>query len=164
MNDTIFQLSEDDTITAAAEASFERFCQRWKPILPKSCDIQHIGATAIPGCLTKGDIDICIRTVIEDFDTARQQLSAHFQWNSGSVTTPEFISFHDDSARPPLGIQLVVRGSELDIFVLFRDKLRADPSLVDRYNSLKQYWHGKSTEGYRSEKAIFAAEVISCQR
>jgi hypothetical protein len=31
------------------------------PILPATADVSHVGATSIPGCVTKGDLDVVIR-------------------------------------------------------------------------------------------------------
>ena len=84
----------------------------------------------MPGCDTKGDLDIAVRVAPGDFPAADLALSKLLVRNMGSDRTEHFAAFKDDDARPPLGVQLVVRGSLRDIFVCFRDLLRADPALL----------------------------------
>ncbi|EGR2479900.1 hypothetical protein DYB78_17990, partial [Vibrio cholerae] len=51
-------------------------------------------------------------------------------------------------------------GSEFEFFVGFRDKLRKNPELVQRYNELKISCTGWSHEEYRRKKSAFIERVL----
>jgi hypothetical protein len=60
-NPELFLLAPDDArARAAAEALFASTGAEIRALLPYAADIRHIGATAVPGCLTKGDLDIVV--------------------------------------------------------------------------------------------------------
>ena len=147
------------TIREHAAAAFEQHQARLLALLPDA-EIQHIGSTALPGALTKGDLDIVVRVSQADFDTAAATLAAHYERNTGSTRTASFASFKDDHADPPLGIQLVVRGSDLDDFCTFRDFLAAHPEYLAAYNRLKRAAHGQPMERYREQKSRFVEQML----
>jgi GrpB-like predicted nucleotidyltransferase (UPF0157 family) len=63
---------------------------------------------------------------------------------------------------PPVGVQLVVAGSEDEaLFEPFLDALRADPALLDEYNTLKRRLDGSDYEGYTREKGEFIERAMS---
>ncbi|HEX3356479.1 MAG TPA: GrpB family protein [Tepidisphaeraceae bacterium] len=138
-------------------AAFEALKNRLQTILPASADIQHIGATSIPGCLTKADLDLCVRVAPEHFAACDAALATHFPRNTGSVRTESFSAFHAQNA----GIQLVVTGSSLDVFTRFRDLLCNNPSLLHEYNHLKQRYNGKPMTEYRKAKDAFIESALS---
>lgn len=124
-------------------------------------DIQHIGSTAVPGCLTKGDIDLCVRVPLVLFAQCETALAAALTRNEGSLHTPTLASFiFAPNTANEAGIQLVAAGSEHDTFVLFRDLLLANPALVQDYNALKQSWHNKPMDAYREAKSHFVEAAI----
>uniref|UniRef100_UPI0013D7C3A7 GrpB family protein n=1 Tax=Escherichia coli TaxID=562 RepID=UPI0013D7C3A7 len=49
----------------------------------------------------------------------------------------------------------VVAQSELDVFVRFRDILRSDQHLLERYNALKLNYQNASMQDYRIAKSEF---------
>lgn len=146
---------------ADAERLFQRIESEIRAMLPASADIWHIGATAVAGCLTKGDLDIVVRVAAEDFAAADAALSMRFARNVGSKRTDSFSSFEDEAASPHLGIQLTVVDGEDDYFHLFADALRRDPELVAQYNALKRQFDGKPMEIYRTAKSAFVRDVLS---
>lgn len=152
---------DDDEAERLASDAFNAFVRAWESILPSSAEIEHVGATAVPGCLTKGDLDICIRIAAPDFEAADKMLVRSFQRNSGSVRSDVFSAFMDDHRMPPLGVQLVAKGSDLDFFVEFRDRLRKSDGLRSSYNALKRRYEGRDMDEYRSAKANFIYQVIS---
>lgn len=145
---------------ARAQALFRALALDLAEALPEGAAIEHVGATAIPDCLTKGDLDLAIRVEARDFETCRWVLAGRFAPNPGSVSTASFCAFADESSDPPVGIQLVVRGSELDVFTNFRDRLRSDPDHVRAYNALKLRHAGGPMERYRDAKAAFIAGIL----
>ncbi|MCY8940266.1 GrpB family protein, partial [Peribacillus frigoritolerans] len=108
-----------------------------KERLPEA-DVQHVGSTAVPNCLTKGDLDIQVRVTTEQFQMAVQTLSALYELNEGSVKTDSFRAFKDDSTVPPLGVQLNVINSEFDFFWKFRDVLLINDKYRKEYDDLKR--------------------------
>ncbi|HEY2256322.1 MAG TPA: GrpB family protein [Variovorax sp.] len=131
-----------------------------RPVLPSGADIDHVGATAVPGCLSKGDLDIAVRVEPHGFDAADEVLSQRFERNSASLRTPDFAAFENHGLHPAVGIQLMVRGSALDVFVRFRDRLRTDAKLLRRYNALKLRCEGMPMADYRILKSDFIAAAL----
>jgi GrpB-like predicted nucleotidyltransferase (UPF0157 family) len=146
---------------AEAEQLYERIAADLKVLLPAAADIRHIGATAVPGCLTKGDLDIIVRVAAEAFVAADAALAMRFARNMGSKHTASFSSFEDATTTPHLGIQLATIGSEDDCFHPFVEALRQDPELVAQYNALKRQFDGKPMEIYRTAKSAFVRDVLS---
>jgi GrpB-like predicted nucleotidyltransferase (UPF0157 family) len=126
--------------------------------------IEHIGSTAIPDAITKGDLDVCVLVERGDFREADRVVAEHFARNVGSDRTESLSSFVDDTKAVPVGIQLVVRGSREDFFVQWRDLLRRSPEVMRTYNELKRRWHGRSHEGYRGEKSTFIERELRLTR
>ena len=131
-----------------------------KERLPEA-DVQHVGSTAIPNSLTKGDLDIQVRVTPEQFPMAVQTLSALYELNEGSVVkTDSFRAFKDDSAVPPLGVQLTVINSEFDFFWKFRDVLLIEEKYRKEYDDLKRNYEGKEMNDYREAKNEFFQRII----
>jgi GrpB-like predicted nucleotidyltransferase (UPF0157 family) len=124
-----------------------------------AADVQHVGSTAVPDSLTKGDLDIQVRVADADFADAEAVLASHYQRNAKSDRTRGFASFTDEKARPPLGVQLTAIDAPEDTFHRFRDVLKAHPPLREAYDTLKRGWEGRPMVGYRAEKAAFFAEL-----
>ncbi|MFM9942636.1 MAG: GrpB family protein [Hyphomicrobiaceae bacterium] len=156
----IFTLVDTEQARAAALALFDSLMPLLTSRLPPSADIRHIGATAVPGCLTKGDLDIVVRVPPEDFSAAEAALSKLFARNVGSARTHDFSAFEDASRNPPLGIQLTAIGGEFDSFHHFVEALLASPQLVAAYNALKRDWNGAGMADYRKAKDEFVARVL----
>jgi GrpB-like predicted nucleotidyltransferase (UPF0157 family) len=151
----LFLLSPCDR--TISQAMFEALKAQLQTILSIGADIQHVGATAIPGCLTKNDLDLCVRVKPEDFPACDAALAMRFQRNSGSDRTESFSAFHAKNA----GIQLVAIGSPLDVFTAFRDLMASKPHLLEQYNQLKSKWHGQSMTEYRNAKDMFIQNALS---
>jgi len=144
-----------------ASVLFEEIAARLRAILPVSADIRHIGATAIPGCLTKGDLDIVVRVHSRDFERADAALAGAFARNAGSDRTDDFSAFEDNGASPSLGVQLTALSGPCDDFHRFVDVLGREPGLVAEYNALKTRFNGKPMDDYRNAKAEFIARVLA---
>jgi GrpB-like predicted nucleotidyltransferase (UPF0157 family) len=133
---------------------------RLRVVLPPDAEILHIGATAIPNCLTKGDLDIAIRIENSSFIPARNLLQRMFKRNVGSYQSAYFAAFETIFNNVPVGFELVIKDSPLDVFTPFRDKLLSNPNLAFKYNQLKRQCHGQSMKRYRKVKSRFIVEVL----
>jgi GrpB-like predicted nucleotidyltransferase (UPF0157 family) len=142
-----------------AEKTFLEQKEKILRLLPEA-DVQHVGSTAIPNSLTKGDLDIQVRIPAEMFTAAVKKLSTLYAVNKGSVQTDYFHAFQDDTTALPLGVQLTVIGSELDIFWKFREVLFANDAYRTEYDELKKAYEDKSMEAYREAKQQFFARLM----
>jgi len=155
------ELRDEAEIRPAAEAAFERERQRIARLLPRA-DVQHIGSTAIPGSLTKGDLDLLVRVGQDEFAAASRALSEIYEAHQPEEWQDDFASF----ALPPeseiaVGVQLVVEAGESDrLFLGFRDLLRSRADLRDAYNELKDAHRDEGMDPYREAKARFIAEAM----
>lgn len=144
-----------------AEKLFAEQKARILAVLPDA-DIQHIGGTAIPNAFTKGDLDINVRVKKEDFETATAILKGMYEINQPDNWTPNYASFKEDTnLELPLGVQLTVIDSPDDVFVVQRDTLLNHPELVEKLNTLKMQYEGKSMEEYRKAKGELFKEIMS---
>ena len=150
-NQTIFKRDAEKTFISQKELI--------QNLIPNA-DVQHVGSTAIPNSLTKGDIDIQIRVSKVQFTQAAEALSTIYESNEGSVKTNEFRAYNDDANTPSLGIQLTVKGSELDFFWKFRDVLLQNDQYRIEYDELKRSFEGLEMEAYREAKSHFFSKLM----
>lgn len=143
----------------AVETLFLEEKTKLKSLFPHA-EIYHVGGTSVPGSLTKGDVDIQVIVNQEHFNSSKEVLVKHYNINEGSVSSDTFISFKDDARNPPLGIQLTVRNSSLDIFWKITEVLRENENLRQQYDQIKQEFNGESMEEYREAKARFLTDLM----
>jgi GrpB-like predicted nucleotidyltransferase (UPF0157 family) len=117
--------------------------------------IEHVGSTAVPGSLTKGDLDIQVRVPAERFSIAEALLARHYRRNARSTHSESFAAFEDFDGVIPLGVQLTAIDGEFDIFWKFREVLLIRPDLNDVYEILKLNHEGKEMSSYRDAKEGF---------
>ena len=158
MSDVV-RFSNEPVVFAKAERLFQTVARKLAEHIPNA-EIRHVGSTAIPGTLTKGDLDILVRVGAEDFQSAEATLAGIFERNIESFRSDEFAAFLDKSTEPDLGIQLVRRGGEADSFLIWLDQLQNDAKLRQQYDELKRRFEGKSMEEYREAKALFISERL----
>jgi GrpB-like predicted nucleotidyltransferase (UPF0157 family) len=145
----------------AVERILASLTQRLSAILPDA-ELYHVGGTAVPGAITKGDIDVALRVPAARFATAVGILGMHFAIKQRENWTPEFASFGDDvSYELPVGIQVAIRDSVADSLLYLRDYLIANRQALAEYNSLKLA-HAKSGQtAYWQAKHEFFAQILS---
>jgi len=159
--DLKLRLFESPRLFEEAKAFADATIARLRRLLGPEVTISHVGATAVPGCLTKGDVDIVVHTESKSFSDAREILDGNYAKNLGSPRDDNFTSYSDDTGAFPLGIQLVVSGSEHDTFERFAERLRQSDVLLASYNELKRSFAGADMEIYRKAKAGFIARVLA---
>ncbi len=155
-----FRLVDAKLAEEKAQLLFERVRNSLVLLLPSDVDIRHIGATAVPGCLTKGDLDIVIRVPDRTFRQADTLLERRFARNGGSIRNASFSAFEDASTDPHLGIQLTTIRGPHDFFHLFVEALRRSPELLTEYNNLKLRHDGSDMATYRAAKDAFVERIL----
>jgi len=157
----VFQLSPDpDDARRRALAAFETWRRQHGRQLPRSAQVDHVGATSIEGCETKGDLDIAVRVPEDDFMAARDYLDRTHKPNARSARRKGFAAFNAPGYGMDVGVQLVVIGDELDRFQAFRDALIEARALLARYNALKRAYRGREMGLYREAKSDFIRTVL----
>jgi GrpB-like predicted nucleotidyltransferase (UPF0157 family) len=122
-------------------------------------EIHHIGATALPSGRTKGDVDVNVRVPEERFAAVVEALSSQLTVVQQENWTPTFASFSVPGSALPLGVQLTVIGSENDFLLALRDRLRADPLLLRRYDEVKAAAAAGGAGAYWEAKDRFLREL-----
>ncbi len=146
--------SSSPELFVLAQESFENLTSELSPLLP-AAQFEHVGSTATPGCLTKGDLDVQARVRPADFQQGREVLAARYEANPGGFSSAHSASFKDDHARPPLGIHITVVGCGDDFQWKNRELLLAHANLRSEYDALKRAFEGKSMDAYRDAKHTF---------
>jgi GrpB-like predicted nucleotidyltransferase (UPF0157 family) len=158
---TRVRIKRADDIEAIARAAFERHRCEVVSLLPYA-EVEHVGATAVPGALTKGDVDLLVRVSGQDFAEATGILRTRYIVHQPHNWTRTLASFKaSDASEPEVGVQLVVAGSDADgFFAPFRDALINNPALLAEYNELKLHLDGLDYESYTERKGRFVENVL----
>jgi len=158
----VVRIRPAEEIQAAVTAALAAHSARIVAALP-AVEIEHVGSTAIPGALTKGDLDLLVRVPAERFAAAVATLRDLYAVHQPENWTATYASFADAESRdPPVGVQLAVAGSADDaLFAPFRDALIADPVLLAQYNALKLGLDGAEYERYTEVKRTFVEGVLA---
>lgn len=131
-------------------------------ILAPDAEFHHIGATAIPGALTKGDLDVLLRVSPDRFPAIVESLKQQFQMKQTANWTPAFASFGDDSGHDlPVGVQVAVKDSAADFLLFLRDHLIEHPNALAEYNRLKMANAERGPEGYWKAKDEFLSRILA---
>ncbi|MET0397718.1 MAG: GrpB family protein [Longimicrobiaceae bacterium] len=142
------------------ERTLGRVTARLRAIVP-GAGLHHIGATALPGALTKGDVDVLVRVAPARFPAVVEVLGRHFAVKQPANWTASFASFGDDDGYElPLGIQVVVEGGAEDFFLFLRDHFVSNPRALAEYDRLKTVHAPDGAEAYRRAKADFLGSIM----
>lgn len=123
--------------------------------------IEHIGSSAIPNTISKGDLDIYIEVMSDQFEFAIEQLKTlNFIEKQNTLRTHELCmleSMNDDE----VAFQIVVADSVFTFFLTFRNKLIDSSLLVHEYNQLKLQCSHLDPDQYRAIKSDFINRVLN---
>ncbi|MFA3082967.1 MULTISPECIES: GrpB family protein [Acinetobacter] len=123
--------------------------------------IEHIGSSAIPNAISKGDLDIYVEVKSDQFEFAIEQLKTlNFIEKQNTLRTHELCmleSLNDDD----VAFQIVVSGSIFTFFLAFKNKLIESPTLVNEYNQLKLQCSHLDPDQYRTIKSDFINRVLN---
>ncbi|OEY94898.1 hypothetical protein BJD20_17780 [Acinetobacter proteolyticus] len=138
---------------------FEDYKNKIQQLIPYAI-IEHIGSSAIPNAISKGDLDIYIEVPAHQFlDSIEKSQQLNFKEKLDTLRTHELCMLQ--SQQHDVALQIVVTGSEFCNFITFRDLLTNSPSLTQQYNQLKQRCVGLSQDQYRQIKADFIQSVLA---
>jgi GrpB-like predicted nucleotidyltransferase (UPF0157 family) len=159
--DDIVTFADERVFRARAEAAFERHALRLQALLP-TARVEHVGSTAVPGMLTKGDVDLCVLVRADELADAAARLGAAYAENVGSDRNEHLASFVAvrEADEIDVGVQLVAEGSPFDMFVRWRELLRAHEPLRRDYDALKRRHDGGDRNAYRAAKAAFIEAAL----
>ncbi|AFZ47791.1 protein of unknown function UPF0157 [Cyanobacterium stanieri PCC 7202] len=143
------------------KALFEYHSRKIIRLIP-TANIEHIGATSVPGLLTKGDLDLQVSVSAQEFNQAVIVLSKEYSDHQLENWTTSFASFKvEEHCEIPVGIQLVIEYSESDIFAKSRDLLIAQPEKITEFNKLKQFYADEGICSYMKHKAEFFEKLLA---
>ncbi|MCU8225455.1 GrpB family protein [Vibrio vulnificus] len=149
-----------DEYQGLCEKQFRWYSDRIKALVP-AAEIEHISASSIPMAVSKGDLDIYVGVNSAELEKVVRLLTkAGLQEKINTLRTPELCMLESTLAND-VALQVVAKGSELECFLKFRDKLRANAFLVQQYNELKISCEGLSQESYREKKSVFVEYVLA---
>ncbi len=144
-----------------ATAAYEDAELLLSAILP-DVRIEHVGASAVPGAYSRGGVDVCVAAPRAAFDEALGVLcEAGYvprSQDGGDARRAVLSAPHGDV---PLTLQLIESGSGHESLIRLRDLLRADPTLLSRYNALKIAAAPCGLAAYAQAKALFIAEALA---
>ncbi|MEQ1135118.1 GrpB family protein [Acinetobacter seifertii] len=123
--------------------------------------VEHIGSSAIPHAISKGDLDIYIEVMPEQFEFAINQLKTlNFIEKQNTLRTHELCML-ESLNNDDVAFQVVVADSVFTFFLTFRNKLIDSPKLVNEYNQLKLECSHLDHDQYRKVKSDFIQNVLN---
>lgn len=142
------------------EKLFLRYKSKIEEVLP-DVRVEHIGASAIPTAISKGDLDIFVGVEAFELESVVQLLvTLGFQEKFDTLRTSELCML-ESSSTEDVAIQVIANGSEFEYFLTFRDALCSNAMLVQQYNELKISCEGLSQDAYRLKKSAFIEQVLA---
>jgi GrpB-like predicted nucleotidyltransferase (UPF0157 family) len=133
--------------------------------------IEHVGSTAVPGLVAKPVIDLMAQ--VTDTDAVVNRAAGTLGELDWRHVPPEFdgrpwrrffVKVSSDGQHRWAHLHLMAPGAvRWDQQLRFRDALRADPALRDRYAEVKSRLaraHADDRERYTEEKASFVTGVL----
>lgn len=128
--------------------------------------IHHVGSTAVPGLHAKPEIDLLVVVAAHRGEPERNAMMAGFGYVRGSDLSPghHFYRRDVDGVRTHK-VHVCLRGHEqIDRMLRFRDLLRSDPLIRQRYQELKLELEARNTGGigeYLAGKAPFIDALMT---
>ncbi|CDT07784.1 conserved hypothetical protein [Vibrio coralliirubri] len=145
---------------AACNELFIRYERDIKKLIPNA-RVEHVGASSIPFAVSKGDLDIFVGVDLGELEDVIGRLTTlGFNEKLDTLRTPELCMLESTSGDD-VALQVVANRSEFECFLRFSDKLRANPALVQQYNTLKMACEAWSQEEYREKKSVFIEHVLA---
>jgi GrpB-like predicted nucleotidyltransferase (UPF0157 family) len=151
-------------VAPAATRVIAEFERDFAAVLARA-EVHHIGATSLPFGHTKGDVDVNVRVAEDQFSVVVTAFHERLTPAQPENWSRSFASFSAEGYELPLGVQVTSIDSEDDFLLELRDRMRADPSLLRRYDDIKVAAASKGTEGYWKAKDTLIRQILSdCAR
>jgi GrpB-like predicted nucleotidyltransferase (UPF0157 family) len=129
-------------------------------ILPDA-RIAHMGASAVPGAYSRGNIDVCVAVSSDSFDEAFGVLvEAGFVMRPHGSTTGRLRVLDAPDSALPLALRLIESASRHESLIGFRDALRGNAELLARYNAVRIAAAPAGTAAYATAKTQFIESVV----
>lgn len=155
------RLVDSGSLAPLLRTHLPEISRRLSAVVPRA-EFHHVGATAMPGALTKGDVDVLLRVDAGEFAGAIHALRQDFTVMQPENWTAVFASFGDETAYPfPLGVQMVVRNSEADFFLYLHDYFTTDAAHLEEYNRVKTEALARGGDEYRQAKDRFLSAILA---
>ncbi|KQE18044.1 hypothetical protein APC42_06520 [Acinetobacter pittii] len=123
--------------------------------------IEHIGSSAIPNAISKGDLDIYVEVKPDQFKFAIERLKTlNFIEKQNTLRTHELCML-ESLNNDDVAFQIVVTDSAFTFFLAFKNKLIKSPTLVNEYNQLKLQCSHLDPDQYRTIKSDFINRVLN---
>lgn len=154
------ELLTPDFYKSAAEKIFQTVRTDVLRILPHA-RVEHVGSSAIPGALSKGDIDICVvvgEGLVSVAATSLMKLG--YVEKLDTLRTKQLCMLVALRKDVEVALQVIEAGSQFEFFIKFRDALVAESTLVDEYNCVKKASAHLSDDAYREAKSLFIEAVL----
>jgi GrpB-like predicted nucleotidyltransferase (UPF0157 family) len=141
--------------------AFSKLAARVKAALGSlAVAVEHIGSTAVPGLAAKPIIDLdVVLASSTDLPEAIRLLTTIGYVNEGDLGIAGREAFHSPAGEPSHHLYVLIEGAkELRRHLAFRDALRADNALRDKYAALKRGLaeaHTRDRNGYTEAKSAF---------
>ncbi|WP_298633676.1 GrpB family protein [uncultured Umboniibacter sp.] len=156
------QLKPYECIAPQTNVVFDDAARRLSTLLPYA-RIEHIGSTAIPGSMTKGDVDIFLGVDRALHSKSIATLSEHgFHIKHDTHRDQALCMMTTDLYDIDVAVQVVENESVYEFFITFRDQLLSSRELLAEYNDIKCAACNMSENEYREAKAQFIERVLNC--
>jgi len=158
MQDSLVLVSQE---SSDAAGWFSEVATHVEAGLP-GADVEHVGSTAVPGCLTKGDLDVLVRVPSEAFLSSMEVLDGLFARSPRNDSTGDYIEYDYVGRGFSASVQLAVVDEWHDRrFHGLKALLTSDPRALERYNGMKREYEGRPMEEYRRAKALLIESLLA---
>lgn len=145
---------------AACVLTFETYKKRILKVIPQA-HVEHIGASALPGAISKGDLDVFVGVAAHAHEfSVKQLLSLGFCIKQDTLRTPELCML-ESSDGDNIALQVVAKGSEFEDFLQFKQVMLSAPELIQKYNQMKRDAAHLDMDAYREVKSRFIERILS---
>jgi GrpB-like predicted nucleotidyltransferase (UPF0157 family) len=159
---------ESDTWLAYGECR----CTKLRKVCAEiECDIQHVGSTSVRGLPAKPIIDLVIGLKhmgdLESVMAALISLGYDYRGIGSGSCGHLFILESAPNIRTEHLHVVILEDRQWEDYIVFRDAMRADPQLVEKYARLKEDLQSKYSgdrKSYTAGKADFIQSTLSAQR
>jgi len=158
MQDSLVLVSRE---SSDAAAWFSEVAAHVEAGLP-GADVEHVGSTAVPGCLTKGDLDVLVRVPSEAFLSSMEVLDGLLARSPRNDPTDDYVEYDYVGRGFSASVQLAVVDAWHDRrFHGLKALLTSDPRALERYNGMKRTYEGRPMEKYRQAKALLIESLLA---